>query len=86
MLLPALHGSLLAVAAAWLRCRQRQLSGNCGSLVVPVGARAVVAAAVVAVEARDSIRIANLTLEIEIFIRIMSRSSLLSCTKISMET
>jgi hypothetical protein len=37
------------------------------------------------VEARDSIRIADLTLEIEIFIRIMSRSSLLSCAKISME-
>ena len=37
------------------------------------------------VEARDSIRIADLTLEIEIFIRIMSRSSLLSWTKISME-
>jgi hypothetical protein len=43
------------------------------------------AALAVAVEARDSIRIADLTLEIEIFIRIMSRSSLLSCTKISMD-
>ena len=37
------------------------------------------------VEARDSKRIADLTLEIEILIRIMSRSSLLSCAKISME-
>ena len=37
------------------------------------------------VEASDSVRIADLTLEIEIFVRIMSRSSLLSCTKISME-
>ncbi len=38
-----------------------------------------------AVEASDSIRIADLTLEIKIFVRIMSRSSLLSCVKISME-
>ena len=39
----------------------------------------------ICVEAMDSIRIADLTLEIEIFIRIMSRSSLLSRAKISME-
>ncbi len=37
------------------------------------------------VEASDSTRIADLTLEIKIFIRIMSRSSLLRRVKISME-
>ncbi len=57
----------------------------CVIMIRVVVIRVVVIEVIAVVEASDSIRIADLTLEIEIFVRIMSRSSLLSCTKISME-